>query len=272
MPYERADISSPSNVQRADQLYQKFEKLGKGSFGEVYHGVEIETGKDVAIKILDLDINDDDLNDISKEISILSNCDSMYITRYHGAFLCGSKLWIIMDYAGGGSLRSIIKSGVFNEAAIGVIMAQVLNALVYLHKSASIIHRDIKAANILLTEDGSVKLCDFGVAGQLSQSILRRNSFVGTPYWISPEIIKRSQYDYKTDIWSLGITVIELATGNPPFSNYDPRQAILLIANSKPARLDGNFSVALKEFVALCLQEDPNDVSLTFLIYTEAFS
>lgn len=129
----------------ADQLYQKLEKIGKGSFGEVYHAIEIETGKDVAVKILDLDINDGDLDDIRKEISILSNCDSEYITRYHGAFLCGSKLWIVLDYAGGGSLRSILKSGPLKEQAIGVICRQVLNALVYLHKSASIIHRDIKA-------------------------------------------------------------------------------------------------------------------------------
>jgi serine/threonine-protein kinase 24/25/MST4 len=103
-------------------------------------------------------------------------------------------------------------------------------------------------------------LCDFGVAGQITMNCLRRNSFVGTPYWISPEIIKRSHYDYKTDIWSLGITIIELATGNPPFSEHDPRQAIFMISNSKPARLEGNFSPAVKEFVALCLQEEPDDV------------
>ena len=136
-----------SNGPRADEMYMKLERLGRGSFGEVFHGVEISTGKDVAIKILDLDIDDDDLGDITKEISILSRCDSENITRYHGAFLCGSKLWIIIDYAGGGSLRSILKSGPLTEPAIGVICRQVLEALVYLHKSASVIHRDIKAGN-----------------------------------------------------------------------------------------------------------------------------
>lgn len=115
-------------------------------------------------------------------------------------------------------------------------------------------------ANILLTVDGQVKLCDFGVAGQITMNCLRRHSFVGTPYWISPEIINRSTYDFKTDIWSLGITVIEMATGNPPFSDQDPRQAIFAIANSKPPRLEGNFSPAIKEFVALCLREEPDEV------------
>ena len=134
-----------ASAPRADELYYKMGRLGRGSFGEVYHGNEVATGMDVAIKILDLDINDEDLDDIRKEIAILSRCDSEYITRYHGAYLCGSKLWIILDYAGGGSLRSILKSGPVNEKAIGAICRQVLKALVYLHNNASIIHRDIKA-------------------------------------------------------------------------------------------------------------------------------
>jgi serine/threonine-protein kinase 24/25/MST4 len=245
---------------RAETLYAKYERLGKGSFGEVFRGEELATGKPVAIKVLDLDTDDDDILDIQKEISILARCESEYITRYQGAYLSGSKLWIILDYCGGGSMRSILASGPLSEDVISAVIKQVLLALVYLHKQVGIIHRDIKAANILLTEDGRVKLCDFGVAGQVTMNCLRRNSFVGTPYWISPEIIKRSQYDYKTDIWSLGITVIELATGNPPFAECDPRSAIFMISNSKPARLEGNFSPAIKEFVSFCLREDPDEV------------
>ncbi|KAJ3134734.1 Serine/threonine-protein kinase 25 [Geranomyces variabilis] len=213
----------------------------------------------VAIKVLDLDTDDDEITDVQKEIKMLSHCDSEYITRYHGSYLNDTKLWVIMDYAAGGSMRNILKSGPIDEKYIAVIAREVLYALVYLHKFAAIIHRDIKAANILLTEDGKVKLCDFGVAGQITMSVLRRNSFVGTPYWMAPEIIKRAQYDYKADIWSLGITIIELATGNPPFADQDPRKAIFLIPRTRPARLEGKFSAALKEFLAFCLKEEPEE-------------
>ncbi|KAI9205431.1 kinase-like domain-containing protein [Polychytrium aggregatum] len=211
----------------------------------------------VAIKVLNLDA-DDDILDVRKEISLLSNCDSEYITRYHGSFLNGTKLWVVMDYAGGGSMRSILKSGPIEEPYIAVIVREVLQALIYLHKHAHIIHRDIKAANILLTDNGSVKLCDFGVAGQMSKA-QKRYSFVGTPYWMAPEIIIHSAYGYKADIWSLGITIIELATGNPPFSDLDPRRAIFHIPRSNPPKLEDRFTQAIREFISCCLQQNPDD-------------
>ncbi|KAJ3095004.1 Serine/threonine-protein kinase 25 [Phlyctochytrium bullatum] len=226
---------------------------------KVVETINKATNEIVAIKILDLDTDDDEIGDVQKEISVLSRCDSEHITRYHGSYLMGTKLWIVMDFAAGGSLRSILKSGPLEERYIAVIAREVLLALVYLHKSANVIHRDIKAANILLTGNGKVKLCDFGVAGQVSMHSLRRHSFVGTPYWMAPEIIKRAQYDYKADVWSLGITIIELATGNPPFADQDPRRAIFLIPRSRPARLEGNFSAAIKEFISLCLNEEPEE-------------
>ncbi|KAJ3107843.1 Serine/threonine-protein kinase 25 [Phlyctochytrium planicorne] len=179
------------------ETFQKLERIGRGSFGEVYKGINKFTRETVAIKILDLDTDDDEIGDVQKEISVLSRCDSEHITRYHGSYLIGTKLWIVMDFAAGGSLRSILKSGPLDEKYIAVIAREVLLALVYLHKSAKVIHRDIKAANILLTGNGKVKLCDFGVAGQVSMHSLRRHSFVGTPYWMAPEIIKRAQYDFK---------------------------------------------------------------------------
>ncbi|KAI8823556.1 kinase-like domain-containing protein [Fimicolochytrium jonesii] len=243
----------------AASLFVKHERIGKGSFGEVYRGINRLTNEVVAIKILNLDTDDDEINDVRKEITMLSHCDSEHITRYHGAYLNETKLWVVMDYAAGGSMRAILKSGPIDERFIAIIAREVLHALVYLHKYAAIIHRDIKAANILLTDDGKVKLCDFGVAGQITMSSLRRNSFVGTPYWMAPEIIRRAQYDYKADIWSLGITIIELATGNPPFADQDPRKAIFLIPRTRPARLEGKFSSALREFLALCLKEEPEE-------------
>ncbi|KAJ3329134.1 Serine/threonine-protein kinase 25 [Blyttiomyces sp. JEL0837] len=240
------------------ELFEKLERIGRGSFGEVYKGFKKSTKEIVAIKVLELDTTDEEITDVQKEISVLSHCESEHITRYHGSYLVGTKLWVVMDFAAGGSLRSILKSGTLDERSIAVIVREVLMALVYLHKSVKIIHRDIKAANILLTHDGKVKLCDFGVAGQIAVSGARRHSFVGTPYWMAPEVIMRAQYDFKADIWSLGITVIELATGNPPLADQNPQRALSLIPHCTPAQLRGNFSSQIKEFVAMCLKEEPS--------------
>ncbi|SAL99244.1 hypothetical protein [Absidia glauca] len=192
-------------------------------------------------------------------LSQLTHAKSQNITPFYGSILDDTKLWIIMDYAAGGSIRTIMKAGALEEKYIATIVREVLLALSYLHKNL-IIHRDIKAANILLTAEGDVQLCDFGVAGQTSVNHLKRNTFVGTPYWMAPEVIREgASYDYKADIWSLGITVYEMATGNPPLSHVDPMRAIILIPKSKPPKLDTSFSVAIREFVDLCLCEEPND-------------
>ncbi|KAF9935217.1 hypothetical protein FBU30_006302 [Linnemannia zychae] len=246
----------------ASQLFQRQELVGRGAYGAVYKGVENATGQVVAIKVLNLDTEEEDVSDIQREIATLSqlkNCDSQNITRYHGSFLNGTKLWIVMDYAAGGSIRSLLQALTrIDEKCIAVIAREVLQALSYLHKHG-IIHRDIKAANILLTDEGRVQLCDFGVAGQVTTS-LKRNSFVGTPYWMAPEVIREGQtYDFKADIWSLGITIYEIATGNPPFADHLPMRAITLIPKSRPAQLEGDWSPAMKEFVALCLHEVPNE-------------
>lgn len=243
----------------SDLPFVLFERIGKGSFGEVFRAMDKTTNQLVAIKILDLDTDEDEISDVRKEIMLLSNCDSEYITRYYGSYLVDTKLWVVMDYASGGSVRHVLKAGPLDERVIAVIAREMLSALVYLHKSAGIIHRDIKCANILLTSEGKTKLCDFGVAGQITMTSLRRHSFVGTPYWMAPEIIKRSRYDFKADIWSLGITIIEMATGNPPFADQDPRTAIFLIPRARPPKLEGKFSMAIKEFIALCLKEEPEE-------------
>ncbi|KAG0205229.1 hypothetical protein BGX33_008028 [Mortierella sp. NVP41] len=247
----------------ASQLFTRQELVGRGAYGAVYKGVENATGQVVAIKVLNLDTEEEDVSDIQREIATLSqlkNCDSQNITRYHGSFLNGTKLWIVMDYAAGGSIRSLLQALTrIDEKCIAVIAREVLQALGYLHKHG-IIHRDIKAANILLTDEGRVQLCDFGVAGQVTMNSLKRNSFVGTPYWMAPEVIREGQtYDFKADIWSLGITIYEIATGNPPFADQDPMRAVSLIPKSRPAQLEGDWSPAMKEFVALCLHEEPNE-------------
>ncbi|KAF9117675.1 hypothetical protein BGW39_001959 [Mortierella sp. 14UC] len=247
----------------ASQLFTRQELVGRGAYGAVYKGVENATGQVVAIKVLNLETEEEDVSDIQREIATLSqlkNCDSQNITRYHGSFLNGTKLWIVMDYAAGGSIRSLLQAlPRIDEKCIALIAREVLQALGYLHKHG-IIHRDIKAANILLTDEGRVQLCDFGVAGQVTMNSSKRHSFVGTPYWMAPEVIREGQlYDFKADIWSLGITIYEIATGNPPFADLDAMRAVTLIPKSRPAQLEGDWSPAMKEFVALCLHEEPNE-------------
>ncbi|KAL5147210.1 Serine/threonine-protein kinase svkA [Glycine soja] len=225
-----ADIAGLAEA--AGARFSSLELIGQGSFGDVYKGFDRELNKEVAIKVIDLEESEDEIEDIQKEISVLSQCRSPYITEYYGSFLNQTKLWIIMEYMAGGSVADLN----FNI--------------------------NFAAANILLTDNGDVKVADFGVSAQLTRTISRRKTFVGTPFWMAPEVIQNSEgYNVKADIWSLGITAIEMAKGEPPLADLHPMRVLFIIPRENPPQLDEHFSRYMKEFVSLCLKKVPAEAS-----------
>ncbi|KAJ2230002.1 kinase that interacts with cdc31p [Coemansia sp. RSA 1722] len=245
-------MSQPLSARR----YEKKELVGRGAYGVVYRGRDTVTGGVVAIKILNLD-SEDDFSDMQREINLLSQLHSPHIAQYYGSFIESSRMWIIMEYASGGSIHKLMQAGPIEEKYTSSIMYGVLLALDYLH-SSGIMHRDIKAANVLVTNEGVVQLCDFGVARQVMQASAKSYSFVGTPYWMAPEVIQKGQvYDFKADIWSLGITAYEIATGVPPYADEDPKRALFLIPRKGPKHLEPEqASKDMRDFVDRCLEID----------------
>lgn len=247
------------------QLYRRLETVGKGAYGSVHKGLHIPTGNVVALKIINLDTEDDDVGDIQREVALLSQLrDAPNVTQYFGCYLDGPRVWIVMEYAQGGSVRTLMKAckdGVVEEKYVSVITREVLTGLSYLHKS-NIIHRDLKAANILITAVGKVMICDFGVSALLVTASSKRNTLVGTPHWMAPEVAHASAYDTKADIWSLGIMIYEMIKGSAPNSHVlDQAKLLQLIPRMKPPRLlEGEGSKELREFVSQCLRESPGDV------------
>ncbi|KAJ3264353.1 hypothetical protein HDU77_008785 [Chytriomyces hyalinus] len=243
------------------------ETVGKGNYGYVYKGRLIGSNEISAVKVVFL--KEDELKETLLEMEILKACSHPNVTRYMGLFLKGLDLWICMEFCGGGALDSIYRAikKPFNEDQIGSIIYDSIVGLEYLHNQVALIHRDIKAGNLLLTEAGELKLADFGVSAKLKSSNGTARTFIGTPYWMAPEVIacdpesatsQTAAYDCKSDIWSIGITAIEIADKNPPLSDIHPMRALHMIPSSnlglaKPK----NWSKQFVDFIASCLVKDP---------------
>ncbi|KAJ3260852.1 putative protein serine/threonine kinase [Boothiomyces macroporosus] len=207
----------------------------KSNVQKVYKAVDSANSLTVAIKIIDLEDSTDDIDDIRQEIRILASLKSPYTIEYYSSFVKDTSLWIVMEYCSFGSCLDLMKKfGAF---------------------SPDMIHRDIKAANILLTEQGNVKLADFGVSGQITATISKKNTFVGTPYWMAPEVILRSAYNTKADIWSLGITCWELLFGLPPNANIHPMKVLFIIPKDDPPKLPETYPQNLSRFISACLEK-----------------
>jgi len=238
--------------------FQMLEKLGEGSYGSVWKAIHKQTSTIVAIKRVGID---NDLEDIMKEIDFMKGCRSPYIVIYFGSYFKDNELWIVMEYCGAGSVCDIMKicDKTLSEEQIAIICKDVLLGLAYLHSMRKI-HRDIKAGNILLNSKGASKLADFGVSGQLSDTMAKRQTVIGTPFWMAPEVIQEVGYDVKADIWSLGITCIEMAESKPPYSNIHPMRAIFMIPSRPPPRLTepDKWSKEFNDFVAKALTKSPD--------------
>ncbi|EFN54067.1 hypothetical protein CHLNCDRAFT_136164 [Chlorella variabilis] len=260
--------------------YELGELIGKGSFGTVHRGYDTVAQMEVAIKLIDLEDIEEDIAEIQREISMLKQCQSPNITAYYGSAVVPgtSQLMIVMELlaASAADLVSEETGGEpLGEACIAFVVREVLRALAYLH-SQHRIHRDVKAANILLSPEGAVKVSDFGVSAQLGGTVgFKRRTFVGSPLWMAPEVIEQSPdtegfrgdaggappdgYDEAADIWSLGITAIELAEGEPPRAHLASFRLLFMIVRDDPPQLEGGqWSTELKDFVWQCLRKDPS--------------
>eukprot|EP00252_Welwitschia_mirabilis_P020642 TRINITY_DN5098_c0_g1_i1.p1 TRINITY_DN5098_c0_g1~~TRINITY_DN5098_c0_g1_i1.p1 ORF type:complete len:845 (-),score=180.37 TRINITY_DN5098_c0_g1_i1:386-2920(-) len=254
--------SVPDDVIREDPStkYELLNELGKGSYGAVYKARDLRTSELVAIKMISLSEGEEGYDEIRGEIEMLKQCNHSNVVRYLGSYQNEDYLWIVMEYCGGGSVADLmnITDEPLEECQIAYICREALKGLSYLH-SIFKVHRDIKGGNILLTEQGEVKLGDFGVAAQLTRTMSKRNTFIGTPHWMAPEVIQESRYDGKVDVWALGVSAIEMAEGLPPRSDVHPMRVLFMISSEPAPMLEDKekWSLVFHDFVAKCLTKEP---------------
>ena len=261
LPTGDSDITLDELVTQADprSIFTDLELIGTGSVGKVYVCIHAQSNQKAAIKKLSL--HSHNLGLLTSEISIMSSLSSHpNIVSYHSSFRLASQLWIVMEHMSNGSLASILEyfpAIQFSESLIAYICFETLKGLYYIH-SFHKIHRDIKSDNILISETGKIKIADFGFAAQLTEKKDRRNTIVGTPYWMAPELIKGQRYGTNIDVWSVGIMMREMMEGEPPYMEVGHLRALYLIATKElePLKEQWQWSKDMKEFLTRCLDRD----------------
>uniref|UniRef100_A0A915PZ84 non-specific serine/threonine protein kinase n=1 Tax=Setaria digitata TaxID=48799 RepID=A0A915PZ84_9BILA len=233
-----------------------FVQIGEGSTGTVVTAYQISTGRKIAVKKMNI-LKQQRRELLFNEVVIMRDYEHPNVVEMYGSYLVGDELWVLMEYMEGGALTDIITQIRIDEPTIATICVQCLRALKYLH-AKGVVHRDIKSDSILLTKDGVAKISDFGFCGQLSVDVPQRRSLVGTPYWMSPEVISRLPYGTEADIWSLGIMVIEMVQGEPPLFNVQPLQAMKMIRDNTPPKIieTAKVSPELASFISQMLVRD----------------
>ncbi|KAJ0406562.1 hypothetical protein P43SY_004451 [Pythium insidiosum] len=248
-----------------EDVFEIQSKEGAGAFGRVFRACyRRDRTRLAALKVIPVALEagqrGEDVENVRREIQFLRECDHPNVVAFYGAYYKDGALWVAMEYCGGGSVADVCRQRALREDEIAVIVRGALRGLAYLHARKKI-HRDIKGGNILLTLAGEVKIADFGVSAQLKDTMSRRGTFVGTPYWMSPEMIQDSEYDARSDIWSLGITMIELADQTPPLFDEHPMRVLIQIPRNPPpqVRQPARWSPLFSQFLAFCLRKNPRE-------------